>query len=350
MPFGGGDIERRRAILNFSRLRYIIENHCDVVPHGPCESKRRRYEVAVARTLVDDIPKNALAAIDKADILIALLSERNHTVAYELGFRRAREREKSAILVGDSRENFPIYESKVEYLNWTQANVFAEIDRIVDAKYPVLPDFRAEIPETLKQVIDAEDGRLIKELQLSLQEIENKIIEPSSDPVQKLLGTLSDRVNRFYPCSVVEVKFSARSEFEDPAEPASVIAFDPAFSSLYGYGSKMAAERDTPFTLDRLLKRIERFSDPNDWEEFMQEQIELTATVIKDYGHVRVTVPIKINASHPDGRYKSRWFLPCMIGQVIEGSLSGAHRMYLLIAYIEVPKAIAVGIREDDDK
>lgn len=335
MPFGGADAERRRAILNFSRLKYIVENHCDVAAIEPDTTGTRiGYEMTVARTFIDRIPKVALQKINNADILIALMAERNFTVTYELGYRRALGR--AVILIGDSRDDLPIYEAEVNYSSWKQEDVLAEIDRIVDSEWPRLADFNADIPDTLKQVIDAEDDKLIKELQSAFEEVD-KFVPPPSDPVQRLLGMLSDSTIRFYPSSVVEVSFSNCAEFENPNNPTKVIDFDDEFSRLYGYVSKSAAEKDTPLTLERLLNRIERFSDADDWNEFLEEQVKLTETVIKDFGFARATVPIKINSSHTHSEFKCKSFLPCIAAHVTDGDRDEPHRMYLLVVYIEMP-------------
>ena len=122
MPFGGAGVERRKAILNFSRLKYIIENKCQVVPPGPGTTGTRvDYDVVVARTAMDKIPERALEQIRSADILIALLSEQNQAVAYELGYRRARER--TVILMVDSQDDLPVYEKAVAYQDWRQDDV-----------------------------------------------------------------------------------------------------------------------------------------------------------------------------------------------------------------------------------
>jgi nucleoside 2-deoxyribosyltransferase len=343
MPFGRPGEERRKAILNFRRLKFIIEEKCQVVPAGSrAPGTRVSYDVEVARTITDKIPEKALMQIYDADILIALLSERNLTVAYELGYRRARER--TVILMVDSEDDVPIYEAGVAYQSWQQDDVLKEIDSIAGKDFPPLDDFNVEIPGALKDVIDAKDDGLINGLQLALQEIENTFVEPSPDPVQKLRGILSDSIMRFYPISVVEVSFANNGEFEDSHAPARVVDFDEDFSRLYGYGGKLAALRDRPLTLDRLLGRIEKFSDPNDWNMFLEEQVKLTETVIKNYGYARATVPLRFNASHPDAQFRGKSFLPCMAAEVIDGEdgdLSGPHRMYLLIAYIEISNDIA---------
>ena len=60
-------------------------------------------------------------------------------------------------------------------------------------------------------------------MQLALQEIESNFEVPSPDPVQKLRGMLSESITRFYPFSVVKVRFARRSEFEDAKNPAEVV-------------------------------------------------------------------------------------------------------------------------------
>jgi nucleoside 2-deoxyribosyltransferase len=341
MPFGSG-VERRRAILNFSRLKYIIENKCQVVPPvSSAAGLRVDYDVAVARTAMDEIPKKALERIRSADIVIALLSERNQAVAYELGYRRARER--TVILMVDSKnvdskdDVRPVYEKEVAFQDWRQDDVLKQIESIAGSDFPPLADFEVNIPDALKAAIDARDDGLVMGLQLALQEIEQDFGVWFPDPVQKLRGILSDEITRLYPFSVVEVSFSKQGEFEDPNAPATVVDFDDGFSRLYGYAGIIVAKQDTPHTLDRLLNRIAQFSDKDDWDKFLEEQKTLTESVIKRYEPARATVPIRINSSHRDAGFKSKSFLPCMTAYVIDGKISGPHRMYLLIAYIEVP-------------
>ena len=350
MPYGTSGAEHRKAILNFKRLKYIIEKRCQVVPQPASPTGAFvAYDVDVARTHMDDIPRNALKKIYNADILIVLLSGRNPTVTYELGYRRARESETPVILMGDSKDDLPVYESSVAYQSWKQDDVLKQIDAIASSAFPELADFSVDIPDALKAAIDARDGELTRSLELALQQIENKFDLLDPDPVQKLRGMLSESITRFYPFSVVKFRFSKRGELEGSKGPAKVVNFDGMFSRLYGYGGWNEARGDT-LTLDRLLNRIQKFSDTDDWKKFMQEQMELTETVIKDFGFARATVPIRFNSSHPYDEFKCKSFLPCICAKVIDGvrtelpgvvNLDEPHQMFLLIAYIEVQNGTA---------
>jgi hypothetical protein len=340
MPFGGDNrTERRRAILNFKRLEYLVRNKCNVTSASAVgDADRVVYAVEVAKTAMDDIPENALQQIETADILIALIVERNPNVIYEVAYRRARD--GTVVLVVDSADNLPLYLKSLAHQSWKQDEILARINQIANDEFRELSDFTVGIPDDLKKAIDVYDGELQKGLEEALQEIEAKFEPHPNQAVQHLRGIVSDQTSSFYPCSIVEVGFSGRNDFANTKYPAIVRDFDEGFSRLYGYVDKRAAEADRPLTLDKLLGRIEGFSDKSHWEEFMQEQVKLTATVVKEYGFARAKVPLRINKKHPRGEYCGTSYLPCIVAQVIDGELDGPHKMYLLVVYIEVPDTL----------
>ena len=184
------------------------------------------------------------------------------------------------------------------------------------------------------------DSGLQEGLTKALQEIESTFVPPQITAVQHLRGIVSEETSSFYPCSIVEVSFSGRNEFANNKYPALVTDFDARFSQLYGYVDNRGAEVDGPLTLDKLLGRVEKFSNKNDWDEFMKEQVDLTETVIRTYGFARAKVPLRFNEKHPQREYRGTAFLPSLIAQVIDGSLDGPHKMYLLVVYIELPDTL----------
>jgi hypothetical protein len=343
MPFGGTDgTERRRAILNFKRLEYLVRNKCHVTATGTT-GEPVAYAVEVAKTAMDDIPEKVLQQIDTADVLIALVVERNPTVIYELAYRQARDRavrDRTIILVVDSVDNLPLYVKSWAYQSWKRDEVLERIDQIAKDSFRELIDFSVGIPDDLKRAIDIYDGELQRGLEDSLREIEAKFVPHQNEAVQYLRGILSDKISTFFPCSIVEVAFSKRGEFADPKCPAIVRDFDDAFSRLYGYVDKRGMEADHPLTLPKLLARIGEFVDQGDWQRFIKEQTELTETVIKQYGFARATIPLRLGQKHARSEYRGTCYLPCIMAQVIDGNLDGPHQMYLLVVYVELPNTL----------
>jgi hypothetical protein len=343
MPFGGRDrIERRRAILNFKRLDYLVLNRCKVkYASAVGDAGYVAYDIEVCRTAMDEIPEQALRQIHKADILIALIAGPNPNVIYEVAYRRALH--GKLILLVDSPDDLPLYLKTLAHLSWKQENVLKRIDRIANDDLPDLSAFAVAIPNDLKEAIDIHDGELQRGLEEALKDIESQFVPEPSAAVMHLREIVSDETSSFYPWSIVEVEFSRRGEYANPLCPGIVQEFDDAFARLYGYSGMNTARADRPLTLQKLLKRIEGFSDAADWGTFMEEQISLTNTVVKEYGFARVTVPLRINERHPREEFKGTSYLPCLIAQVIDGNVDGSHKMYLLVVYIEIPNTLRPG-------
>src|SRR5262245_45026698 len=186
MPFGGSDyVQRRRAILNFKRLEYLVRNRCKVKSAGAAtDTDFVVYGVEVAKTAMDDIPDRALRQIQNADILIALVNEPNPNVIYEVAYRRAKDR--AVVLVVDSVDNLPLYLKSLAHHSWRQDEVLRRIDKIAadpDGR-PNLPDFAVGIPNDLKETIDIHDGELERGLQEEMQDIESKFDTEQIQAVQ----------------------------------------------------------------------------------------------------------------------------------------------------------------------
>src|SRR5262245_5475723 len=105
MPFGGRE-HRRQAILNFKRVEYLITSKCKVKTKS---GENVAYGVKVARTALNDLPTRILQEICSADILIALFTEPNLNVSFEVSHRLARgmAMEGKLILLADSRDDLP---------------------------------------------------------------------------------------------------------------------------------------------------------------------------------------------------------------------------------------------------
>jgi hypothetical protein len=354
MPWGGDDSkERRRAILNFKRLEYLVRNKCKVKSAGAVdESDSVVYGVEIVRARRDFIPDQVLKRIEIADIVIALLSGLNTNVIYEVAFRRAldhvafkRALDRAILLLSDPPESLPIYMQSLVHHNWKQNEIQKRIDMIADdpQAQPELPDFTVGIPNELKEIIDRYDRDLATDLQDTLQEIEESFEHEPIEAISCLRGIVSDQTASFYPSSVVKFSFLQRGEF-DPSSPAEVLEFDDKFIQLYGYAGRADAEGDRPLTLGKLLKRLydpdksdKRLLDIGNWSQFSTEQTTLANTIIKEYGFARASVPLHFNEKHPYEQFCKKSYLPCLVSRVIDGRRDGPHDMYLLIVYIQLP-------------
>jgi hypothetical protein len=265
-----------------------------------------------------DFAQEIERAVGACDVLLALIGRTWTTITNERGHRRIDDPD-----------------------DWVALEIRVALQRNIKV-VPVLVDGAAmprqdELPIALKDLSLRQAVRIDYEtFRSDAEALENDFVVLEPDSVQKLRGMLSDSITRFYPFSVVEVSFSRRGEFEDP--PTEVVDFDDDFSRFFGYANKAAALKDAPLTLDRLLDRIRRYLEPDDWEKFSEEQNKLTESMVKHYEPARATVPIKFNSSHPFGQFKCKSFLPCMIASATDadGNLDGSYRMYLLIAYINM--------------
>jgi len=340
MPFGGDQqrVERRRAILNYKRLEYLLRETCEVKNRCTAVDGQPfiKYGVEVCKAAIDSLPKHGLQQIQSADILVALMAEKpNPNVIYEVAYRATLERK--LILVVDSSEALPLYLDSWVRHPWKQEKILARIDSIAEDSSPPLSDFGAPIPDTLKCDIDQYDKELRASLQDALEEFEAGIKPLPSQEVLHLRGVVSDKCATFYPCSIVEVRFARRGQFEDPKCPALVTDYDDGFVRLFAYAGRPAIEADRPLTLDRLLNRIKPFSDARDWEKFTNEQTELTERVVIRHEFARAIVPLRINHSHPRPEFRGGVYLPSVVAHVIEGNVDGPHTMHLLVVYIELP-------------
>jgi hypothetical protein len=335
----------RRQIVDYSqpkqreRAALMLEGGLAVVPAAP--------------PLPDPLPEPPAAPLSYLTELVDLVAQPNaldhaqqHQILQQLGEAlRSVDREER----GGGRDTLERFASR--------ADIYADVDRTIGALRQLADETSGvavreaaekPAPPPAKQAAEASAETAQKSERQSRTDAmrmasdnsaesatEVADVVPSPNPVQNLRGILSDAITRFYPSSVVEVRFSKRGEFEDPKAGAKVVDFDEEFSRLYGYAGKIAAERDRPLTLEKLLNRLEKLSDTDDWNKLMQEQMKLSETMIY-YWFTQATVPIRINSSHPIDGFKGKSFLPCVAAQVIDSNLDGPHRMYLLVVYIKV--------------
>lgn len=348
MPFGGDDETRkRRLVLEFMRLRHLIENKTTVVNEKI--QKRIRYKCMAFRARVGDIPRDGMRIVAKADILIGLVSERNVNVIYELAVRNLLKDEMFLILKGKREQLLPVYLRNMPALpydggsNSAVANLMDDVS--VDEQ--ILLDFEDDIPSKLRKEIDKCDARFLKELNKTLNTIENKCPKRQTyilDLVQDLdPGLLLGTWATYTPYSIVQIRWKEKTGdgvyvLDDMDGPPLVYSGDDQFRYMFNMVEPEIPDPNgpNPLTQEELLKRIAPFLRKGNVEAFIRDQQRLLKSIILGNGFDQAQVPLEIAADHPRDGYKNKVLLPCMVGKRTVGdNTSAPHTTYLLIVFIE---------------
>lgn len=345
MPFGGDDgARKRRFVLEFMRIRYLIENRTTVV--NKKINRKISYQCTAFRARVGDIPRDGLHVVAESDILIGLVSEKNVNVIYELAVRNLLKDEMLVILKGQP-DLLPIYLRNMPFLQYDggRNSAVAEVMDEISERQAVL-DFEDEIHPELRKKIDKYDEQYLKNLDVSLDTIENKCPKRQSyilDLVQDLdPGLLLGTWDTYTPYNIVQLKWKKKSgEYgylpEDMDGEPIVYSGNNQFRSLFNMVSEIPDPNGpTPLTQRKLLGRITRFLVDGNLEAFSRDQQRLGETIAFGDGFDQAEVPLETTADHPRDGYKNKVFLPCMVGKRTVGDNTEApHMTYLLIAFIE---------------
>lgn len=347
MPFGGtDDLFKRRCTLEFTRIRYIIENKVKVPVNDEPGGRFRQYEVKVFEAMVGEIPETAIKMINNADILIGLITEKNVNVIYELAARSLMKDVPILIVKGDPKELLPIYlqnQAYILYDDQRSKGVVDIIDEIARSSFIDL-DFYKEPEEALRREIDKYD-HLIGALERALIQME----APRSPLFQELLADVARNINpegmydiwnSYYPSSLVRITWRKRTKGQrgyDPADaegPPVVCAYNNEFLRLYN----IAADQDGQFTAEILFSQLKDggFINDEDMQKFMTDQQRLTDQIVMKNGFAEAEVPLRINQYHPLTEHRGKAYLPCLTMKRIIGDSQKPHNMYLLIDYINV--------------
>ena len=131
--FGGAEhVSERRAILHVTRLKYLVEHMTEVLPQGRSPDTILKYKVDVLKAPIGYIPDDALTAIDSADVLIALITEQNINVIYEIAIRNLLHDETIILLGPNAGTVLPIYLQSMAHIEYERANPHPDEKTILD--------------------------------------------------------------------------------------------------------------------------------------------------------------------------------------------------------------------------
>lgn len=354
MPFGGseeGDTRERECILEFQRLRYIIEQKINVKPAG-AEQGRIKYEVQAFKANVGHIPRDGLRTIADADVLVGLLTEKNVNVVYELAVRNLLRDEMLLLVKNQPPDLVPVYMKEmanIPYEKHDNERVTKKIDAIAhdEEKYPIL-NMEDDVPSELKQVIDEHNEKLRGVLERNLQKLEaNPPKRPDFilDLVKDLdPGLILSTWDSFYPYSVVRIKWHGQSEAdyyknEDMDGVPVVYYANDLFLRLCNFQRNELPDPDSasPLTSDDIVKRLRRREvvDEEDLEAFIKDQTNLMTEIAFNNAYASATTTLRFNKKHKI--YPNQAFLPVLAGKRTVGlDRKQPHTTYVLVIYVEV--------------
>jgi hypothetical protein len=354
MSFGSDDRSdharercRRRATLDFMRIKYLIEEKVSVKARGGQDDV---VHVVKAYNLnVGDVAPKVITAIAEADVVIGLLTERNVNVVFELAVRNLLKDEMLLLVKGDPDDLVPIYLqgwARIRYEQVDSRDVIEQMEALAAASEPRI-DLYSSIPEPLVDVIHQRQDRLAVELERALQDIELANFQRRPDHILDLAkyldpGRMLAAWTTYYPYSVVRIRWKRRSSrngysLEDMDGPAVVYGANDEFMGLYNRAGNLPAP-DGPGALTGadLLLGLAADDIIDNLEDFTRDNNRVTEKIVFGDGFAWSRVPLRLNQNHPIAQYRKTAYLPSMAGKRIIGDPERPHAAYYLVIYTPV--------------
>ena len=367
MSFGGNDIlAERRSILEFLRIKYIIENKINVYQKKSDPNSKLLFEATVYKAEVGSIPDDAIDRITGADIVVALITERNINVIYELAVRNVFRAEFVIIIKGNPKDVLPIYIQDIAYIPWSKQegvgeeqalgehgkkiqniiNQLAEIEQ-TDLDFNFNSD---QIPTALKKAVDEHDRDLIADLQRSFEKIKSFPAPRPLPFLQKHVGSLDPgRLlvgwQTYVPFTIVRIKWKRQSGVQKykpediDGEPAVYYA-NEQYANIFDFALADFPDPngESPLTIPRLIEQVSDYVDPADLESFKKDQAEISEKIIfKNAAFSSARVPLRFNQQHPFEGTRGKSYLPVLLSRRRIGDPNHPHTMFLAVVMIPGP-------------
>ena len=337
-PFGGSDRDKeRRAILDVMRVKYLIEKKVKIRRKDNCLVE---YSVDKHKTGAGLISPEGISKIASADILVALMTEVNVNVAFELAVRNMLRPE--VILIVKDLAAVPVYAhdlARIAYDHADNKRTYSVLDGIVEEHGESLDWDNLEPTEELQRQLDSIDGHMTRELRGALTRLEenppkNSIFEDDLiqdlDPGRVLASWDSD-----VPYAVFRIKWRRKASIQgyddnDKEGDPVVVSGNDELRNFINWKPKL-----TPgaLSLPQMVNRVGSFMSEEIKKAFMDDQLRLYEEVILGGGFGCAEAPIVFNDRHPKLRRKT--YLPTLLARRTVGDQACAHSMYLVVAYVE---------------
>lgn len=356
-PFGGtSDDAVQRHVVNYQRVKHLIENIIHVVREdAEGNINQIHYKVGICLARSGNISLKALTRLARSNVVVAVLSEYNVNVIYELGIRNLHRPETIMLvnreLAEQGREPIPVYLKESAY------NVFSEPDETIlqaFAEHQENVDWQTStlVPE-VAGAINVADRELRDTLQQSFQEL--------VDNPPRWLESMNEMArNRhpdgflqgwstYLPTSIVRITWKRRSDDlsyrADDMDGAPVVAdANYLFRRIFHIENlNLGPDYTSDITFERLMHRIRPYVTDEDYTDFLTEQAQLMKWIVLDNGHASADVPLRFKAPgqdeetqlHPNKDIRGKVYLPCLTAKTTIGDPEHPHTTYLIISFVE---------------
>jgi hypothetical protein len=333
------------------RIKYIIED-CVTVSRSSETKIRVHYQVDKHRTGIGAIPIEGIRKIERADILVALITEVNPNIVYELAIRNMLR--PGTILIVRDRGLLPIYTegfAHIDYNDERDSPVYAAMAMIKADLTETLAWDRLssdDIPDSLRTIIETSDQRMVFELQCALEQLEReppKLPYWTAEVVRDLdPGRVLSSWQSYVPYAILRIKWLKRDESGncDPAqmdgEPV-VASGNEGFKELINREEELPSpDSVNPLTLPRMITLINQYMTKSDIDAFKEDHERFYKEIILRDNYGLASVPIRFRSEerqHP--KCHGRTYTQTLVARRTVGNKAYPHSVYLLIAYLEEP-------------
>ena len=352
--FGSNDPDREHLFqLDYHRIKHIIENKITVM--SPGRSDPIDYNVEICNIRAGGISERALEKITKANIVVAILGERNINVIFEIAIRLFynpvailfyRDSEDAESLRGQFFQHKPIYLD-----NFAIHALPPSDDNLRKVATEVASQFNwftPGIPEKLATAIDVTDQYFITLLGQCLQEIENEAINVPRD-----MSELTERRRPegfikgwdvMLPTSVIQIKWKKRAErfryhvtdMVDAEQPIVRDANDE-FKNIFciNQNTQFPSQGPNKVTYQMLMDSIEPFVSDENLNAFNEDQARLSENLIFGSTMTSAEVPLRMEENHPNVNIRGKVYMPCLVAKHTVGDTDKAHTTYFIISFVE---------------
>ena len=353
MSFGGDDeMRNRETILQYQRLRYLIEERIEV--HDRDTDEKLRYRVLL-HPVTTSGGLGELPVLLSSDVVVAVLDSVDPSVIYGLAVRDGFRGKRVLVTHGDVEQALPLELKSRHHVRSDRDGGQFVTDLIVKAAGDSARTIRLTpaVPDDVKVKVDEHDERLRAGLEEALRAVERQgtpralVADHAQYLGPRILAHALSSWRAYHPYSLWRIKWREKKPGQPYSEDLMIgrptlVGGNEYFASMYavtGYGV-FPPDPDGPdaLTLETAILTLETRAavDPEALKAFVKDQQRLVKELIFEEGfEVRANVAIHFTDDHPDPDFRGKACMPHALAMRTVGDPTGPHATYLLVVYID---------------